>query len=329
MNCTPLVTVIIPTYNYGQFICQAVDSILNSEFPQSEIEIIIVDDGSTDDTSEKIKTYGDRVKYIFQENLGKAWATRVAIEHSQGKYLFNLDADDFFLTNKIQEVVNVFAQDSNIVHVAHPAIHWNISDDIKTVEAIPRSLIGQKTSGRQLLSYFYNRKIIFGGGSTFAGRTEVLKNLCIPKEVDMFIDEYLILFTLNQGNSYFIEEPLSVWRVHKKNYSGGAADHSLINTKMQRSIKSQEAVLDSLQNSNLEEEIKILYQLKVKVATLATKEQRGQKSFSDIYEIWLYVLKNLSKFNQDIFLIIKSYTLLNRSLPSGIIKLIKTMKSTT
>src|SRR5688500_5842068 len=97
---SPLISVIIPTYNYGQFICQAIDSVLRSEFPQEEIEIIVIDDGSVDDTAYKAKMYGDRVRYVTQKNLGKAWATQVGINLSRGKYIFNLDADDLFLPNK-------------------------------------------------------------------------------------------------------------------------------------------------------------------------------------------------------------------------------------
>ena len=55
----PLVTVLIDTYNYGQFIEEAVESVLAQEFPREQREILVVDDGSTDDTTERLKKYGD------------------------------------------------------------------------------------------------------------------------------------------------------------------------------------------------------------------------------------------------------------------------------
>ena len=90
-----LVTVIIPTYNYGRYICEAINSVLSSNFTQREIEIIVVDDGSTDDTLEKVRAYGDRVQYASQKNQGKASATKIGIGYAKGKYIFNLDADDY------------------------------------------------------------------------------------------------------------------------------------------------------------------------------------------------------------------------------------------
>src|SRR5215216_4073806 len=107
MKTTPLVSIIIPTYNYGKYICTAIDSVFDSSLSRAEIEIIIVDDGSKDNTSEKVHGYGKTVKYIFQENQGKAIATQVGINHATGKYIFNLDADDYFLPGKIAKVVDI------------------------------------------------------------------------------------------------------------------------------------------------------------------------------------------------------------------------------
>ncbi|MFM6266850.1 MAG: glycosyltransferase family 2 protein, partial [Dolichospermum sp.] len=75
MKTENLVTVIIPTYNYAHYIQQAIDSILNSAFPQNHIEIIVIDDGSQDNTSEIVAKYASQIKYILQDNSGKAWAT--------------------------------------------------------------------------------------------------------------------------------------------------------------------------------------------------------------------------------------------------------------
>ena len=92
----PTVSIIIATYNYGRYICKAIDSILNSSFPTEQIGIIVVDDGSTDNTEEQLKDYRDRITFIYQQNSGKAHATQVAIDHTSGKYIFNLNADHWF-----------------------------------------------------------------------------------------------------------------------------------------------------------------------------------------------------------------------------------------
>jgi len=314
-----LVSIIIPTYNYSNYISEAINSVLNQNFPQDEIEIIVIDDGSTDNTKEVIAKYKDKVKYIYKENSGKASATKVGIEAANSKYIFNLDADDLFLPDKLSKVVKVFEMDNCIVHVGHPAIYLYEEKETRKVEPVPTEIMGRKIFGRDLLLYFYTRKMLFGGGSIFSARTEVVKKISVQKSIDMYIDEYLVLFTLNHGYSFFIEEPLSIWRIHDENFSNIKNEKE----KMERNIKSMEAILSEILNSDFEEEIKILYSLKTKISRLAIKETLNKKSFLDIIDLWLYIFRNRRVFNKDIFRIIKNYTVLNRSLPTSMIKLLK------
>ena len=72
-NITGLVSAIIPTYNYGKYVSEAIDSILEQRY--EAIEIIIVDDGSTDNTAEALKAYSDKIHYIYQQNSGLSAAT--------------------------------------------------------------------------------------------------------------------------------------------------------------------------------------------------------------------------------------------------------------
>jgi glycosyltransferase involved in cell wall biosynthesis len=313
----PLVTVIIPTYNYGQYVSEAIDSVLASTFPQSEIEIIVIDDGSTDDTNGRVRAYGDRVQYIFQPNRGKAAVTKTGIDRSVGKYIFNLDADDLFLPEKIESVVHIFEADEEIVHVAHPALYWNADTGTKASETLPGWLVGRKVIGRDVLRDFYRKRILFGGGSTFAGRAEVLKTCPIPAEVDMYIDEYLVLATLNLGHSYFIERPLSLWRIHGGNYSGGMSE------KAGRSMDSIKAVESMVLDGDFEPDIKMLYTLKTKVSELAMKEELGEKSCRDVLDLWRYLISSFAVFGKDSFEIMSRYTVLNRTLPTPILHLAK------
>ena len=322
----PLVSIIIPTYNYAHYITEAIDSVLESSFPQDKLEILVIDDGSTDQTQEKVKSYGHNVKYFYQENSGKAWATKVGIDLSQGQYIFNLDADDLFLPDKIREVVQIFENDSELVHVAHPALLWNVNKNSKGIELIPEHLLDRKLAGQNLLSYFYQRRMLFGGGSTFAARAEALKNFSIPKSIDMYIDEYLVLCTLNQGYSYFIKEPLSIWRIHGKNFSDVHTNLSLYRGKMERSISSIEAVLAWINNKEFDLNIQKIYHLKLKTEILAVKENLGEKTLADIISLWSLFLRSFHLPSPKSLRLIKSYTLLNRSLPTPIIKLMQNAK---
>lgn len=319
-----LVAVVIPTYNYAHYIQQAIDSILNSDFPQDEIEIIVIDDGSQDNTSEIVANYGSRVKYIFQENKGKAWATKVGIDNCQGKYVFNLDADDLFLPNKINEVVQIFESDPEIVHVAHPAFCWHVDNNKKSPESIPKSIIAHKLDGKELLIYFYRNRMLYGGGSTFAARRDALSKFSIPQEVDMYIDEYLVMSILNQGYSYFIDSPLSLWRIHGNNYSGNIVNSDSYKAKAIRSLKSIEGILNNL--DVFEDEVRKLYTLKYKICEIADKEKFGEKKLSDILNMWFFFFRNFNIFDLHSLTVIKSYTILNRTLPRFIVDWFRAIK---
>lgn len=96
-----LVSIIIPTFNNVPVICQAIDCSLNQSY--ENIEIIVVDDGSTDDTQQFLhRKYRERIIYVHQENKGPGSARNTGIRHASGKYLQFLDADDLLDPNKIR-----------------------------------------------------------------------------------------------------------------------------------------------------------------------------------------------------------------------------------
>jgi glycosyltransferase involved in cell wall biosynthesis len=95
-----LVSVIVPTYNYAHFVTEAVDSALAQGYPQHEI--IVVDDGSTDDTRAALARYGDRVRYLYQANQGLSAARNTGIRAAEGEYVALLDADDAWHPRKLE-----------------------------------------------------------------------------------------------------------------------------------------------------------------------------------------------------------------------------------
>ncbi len=100
MEASPLISIIIPTYNDADVVCDAIDCSLNQTYPN--IEVIVVDDGSRDGTEELLQEkYGDKINYIRQENKGLSSARNRGIHHSSGKYLQFLDSDDLIDKNKL------------------------------------------------------------------------------------------------------------------------------------------------------------------------------------------------------------------------------------
>ena len=108
----PKVSVIIPTYNNARFLAEGIDSVLNQTY--KDIEVIVVDDGSTDETSDIARQYGDKVKYIRQENKGHAIARNVGLKASTGEYCAFLDADDVWYPEKTELQVRILDQEPQV-----------------------------------------------------------------------------------------------------------------------------------------------------------------------------------------------------------------------
>ncbi len=116
MTENPLVSIVIPTYNSAHYLSAALDSCLAQTYPHCEI--IVIDDGSTDGTREMISSrYGDRVRYIYQDNAGAAVARNRGLEAARGELVQFCDADDILLPDKISRCVAVFQQRPDVALV--------------------------------------------------------------------------------------------------------------------------------------------------------------------------------------------------------------------
>lgn len=104
-NVSPLVSVIIPTYNCELYIAETLDSVLNQTF--KDVEIIVVDDGSTDRTREIVAAYGQPVRLVAQSNAGVCTARNRGIREAAGRYVCLMDHDDYWFPDKLAEQVQM------------------------------------------------------------------------------------------------------------------------------------------------------------------------------------------------------------------------------
>jgi glycosyltransferase involved in cell wall biosynthesis len=129
------VSAIIPTYNYGRFLREAIDSALAQTCPA--LEVIVVDDGSTDDTPQVLAGYGDRIRAIRQENAGVGTARNAGIAAARGEYLAFLDSDDIWRPRKLERDLARFEADPEL-----GLVHCGVEAFDNTGKTISVSLTG-------------------------------------------------------------------------------------------------------------------------------------------------------------------------------------------
>src|SRR4051794_17773364 len=108
----PLVSVIIPTYNGSAFLGETIDSVLAQTY--SKVEVIVVNDGSTDGTASLLAAYGDRIRTSVTANLGTAAARNEGIRLSSGSLIAFLDHDDLWTPDKLEKQVQVMQADASV-----------------------------------------------------------------------------------------------------------------------------------------------------------------------------------------------------------------------
>ncbi len=121
MSDQPLVSIIIPTFNRAKSISETLESVFKLTY--QNLEIIVVDDGSTDDTAAVIASYGDKVRYHHHENQGVERARRLGVQVSKGAYINFLDDDDLMIPDKIERQVKLF-QEHPQLGIVHCGYHY-------------------------------------------------------------------------------------------------------------------------------------------------------------------------------------------------------------
>ena len=108
----PIVSIVIPAYDSANQLPEALDSVFKQTY--QDFEIIVVDDGSTDDTRELLETYKNRIIYLYQENGGPSKARNTGIRAAKGRYVAFLDADDHWLPPKLEQQIKLIESDPRL-----------------------------------------------------------------------------------------------------------------------------------------------------------------------------------------------------------------------
>lgn len=229
----PDVSVIIPTYNYAQFLAESIQSVLQQTY--SEFELLVVDDGSTDQTRQVVAQFESdpRVRYLFQENRGDAAARNTGINHTTGRFVAFLDSDDLWLPEKLARQVEVLQLRPEI-SVVYTAI---VLQQIDEQRRLPPPPAWRESTLYEELLY---RNVITGSHSSVMIRREVFEQVGLFDDAFRISDRDLWRRLAERHGFYRLDEPLVCIRKHEDNSSRNkvmmADNHLRYFAKLQRDI---------------------------------------------------------------------------------------------
>lgn len=233
MGSEVLISAIIPTFNRQDVVCRAIDSVLRQTY--ANLEIIVVDDGSTDNTFSRLATYGSKIRIITQSNAGPSAARNRGALAARGDLVSFLDSDDEWLPTKIERQVA-------LLHKAGPSVPGCICDAVlqfKTrspITSFRNSLL--KTSVQEGLwlnapQVLMHRFLLFN--QTVVIRREVFEKIGGFDESLRYLEDYDLALRLSLlGPIAFINDPLVIY------YAG--TDNSLTEEALRREICIRENI---------------------------------------------------------------------------------------
>lgn len=210
MRTDPLVTTIIPTYNRAHLVSEAIESVLNQSY--KNVEVVVVDDGSTDETQAVLAKYRDRVRSIRQENAGPAAARNRGIANSTGALIAFLDSDDLWLPNKLERQVALLQKAGPSVPccVCNIRMRWPEQEkhSFEIAALHPQIAQGIWVNADEVLA---TRFLLFNQGVVI--RREVLDRVGGYDENLWLLEDHELALRLSlEGPWAFLQEPLVIWR---------------------------------------------------------------------------------------------------------------------
>lgn len=212
----PFVSVLIDTYNHERFIEQAIVSALEQDFPASDREIIVVDDGSSDRTPEIVKKFAPQVRLLRKQNGGQASAFNAGIPECKGEIVAFLDGDDWWERKKLPIVIGAFNSRSEIGSIGHGIIEVDERGEELAV-IVPQRVYESRLRNIQE-GYDFLPLRTFVGTSRLAVRAEILRQVGpLPEGLTIEADEFLATVATAIGGTLVLDQPLTKYRYHSGN----------------------------------------------------------------------------------------------------------------
>jgi glycosyltransferase involved in cell wall biosynthesis len=214
MSELPLVSILINNYNYGRFVGAAIESALNQTYPN--VEVIVVDDGSTDNSRDVIASFGDKIITALQANAGQASAINSGFAASRGQWIHLLDSDDLFKANKVQRVSELAAAYPTAGMIAHDLEYCTA--DGEPLDFEPPFILKHALVDDRQLALRGKLSVFLPATSGLCIRRDVLERvLPIPDEIRVSADNYLKWAVLSLFPVLLVPETPAKQRIHGSN----------------------------------------------------------------------------------------------------------------
>jgi glycosyltransferase involved in cell wall biosynthesis len=227
----PLITALIDTYNHERFIERAIVSVLEQNLPQDGLEILVVDDGSTDRTPEVVAKFAPRVRLLRKANGGQASAFNLGVPEANGEYVALLDGDDWWAPAKLSTVLETFAQHPEVGTIGHGFFHAD--DEDRAFERVaPLASEHLDFTSFENIARFRPLRCFFGTSRVVYRRDLLHRILPVPDGIVIEADEYLWTVALCLEPALALAHALTFYRMHGGNlYMVGAEDPARVRRK--------------------------------------------------------------------------------------------------
>lgn len=212
MPINPKVTVIMPVYNGANYIKEAVDSILNQSF--KDYEIVVINDGSKDNTEEILDGYGDKIRYFYQNNAGTSVARNLGIREARGEYIAFLDQDDVYFPDKLERCLDYFKLNADV-----PMVYSNMLVIDQSGKKLYDWLLTKKYFAEGYIYENLLKECFFCPSTVVIKKTLLLEVGGFDESVRGVEDFDLWLKIAKNHKIGLIRETLVKWRWHGKNTS--------------------------------------------------------------------------------------------------------------
>ncbi len=212
----PHVSVLIDTYNHERFIERAITSVLEQDMPMDGIEILVVDDGSTDRTPELVRRFEPRVRLIRKANGGQASAFNFGFAQAQGEILATLDGDDWWAKGKLRRVLETLEANPAVGIVGH-GLYEEYSDGRPKGLILPGRPYRLDVASQQNAELFRLLAAFFGTSRMTIRKPVLDRILPIPEELTIEADEYIFTLAPAIHPAMILNEPLCHYRIHSGN----------------------------------------------------------------------------------------------------------------